>query len=80
MTRYPFDPLSPVAAGFVMLAACATTEAPAEDAEAQAREAAYQQCLHDSMAVAMAWEAIEEMCRERTEADGDPLDLRPDTK
>jgi hypothetical protein len=50
------------------LAGCASDggEAAAE------REAAYQQCLKDSMAVAMAWEAIEEMCRERTDAD-DPL-------
>lgn len=75
MTFYSLTRLTPAAAGFVLLSACAT--APEDDAAAQARDAAYQQCLEDSMAVAMAWEAIEEMCRERTEAEGDPLDLRP---
>jgi hypothetical protein len=40
--------------------------------DAAAREAAYQQCLQDNMAVAMAWQAIEAMCREKTGTD-DPL-------
>lgn len=43
------------------LAACTT----AAEKDAAAREAAYRQCLKDSMAVAMAWEAIEAMCRNR---------------
>ncbi len=46
------------------LAACAS-----DGDDAEAREAAYQQCLKDSQPVAMSWEAIEEMCRERTGAE-----------
>jgi len=57
-------------AAMLALAACAT---PAQDA----RQAAYQQCLEDNMAVAMAWEAIEEMCRERTSGEDTPLDYYP---
>jgi PBP1b-binding outer membrane lipoprotein LpoB len=68
--RYAFLALTAFA-----LAACASTPQP--DAEAAAREAAYQQCLQENMAIAMAWEAIETMCRERTSADSDPLDLKP---
>jgi hypothetical protein len=47
------------------LAACASapepTEAPNEGLSA------YEQCLRDHQMVAMAWEAIEEMCRKETE-------------
>ncbi len=57
-------------AATLALAACATEQ----DA---AREAAYQQCLEDNMAVAMAWEAIEEMCRKRTSGKDHPLDYYP---
>lgn len=68
MNRKSFARLSPAAA--LALAACAT---PGHDA----RQAAYQQCLEDNMAVAMAWEAIEEMCRERTSGEDTPLDYYP---
>ncbi|HXI86059.1 MAG TPA: hypothetical protein VNH64_01265 [Parvularculaceae bacterium] len=77
MARFFFDLTSLAAVGFNLLSACASAPAP-EDSAAQTREAAYQQCLKDSMAVAMAWEAIEAMCRKNSEADGDPLNLRPD--
>lgn len=49
---------------------CATDHS---EKEAAAREAAYQQCLRDNMAVAMAWEAIEARCRDETGAEGDPI-------
>lgn len=55
---------------FAATAACATHERTA-------REAAYQQCLEDNMAAAMAWEAIEQSCRERVNADDNPLDFHP---
>lgn len=59
-------------AALLILAACASTAA----AEA-AREAAYRQCLEDNMAVATAWEAIEQSCRERANGDDHPLDYYP---
>lgn len=55
------------------LAACASRP----DADAVQHEAAYRQCLEDNMAAAMAWEAIERMCRERTSAENHPLDYYP---
>ena len=57
-------------AAMLALASCATPDDGA-------RQGAYQQCLEDSMAVAMAWEAIEEMCRERTSGEDHPLDYYP---
>lgn len=59
-------------AALLALAACASSSAAD-----QAREAAYQQCLEDNMAVAMAWKAIEQSCRERTSGDDHPLDYYP---
>lgn len=44
----------------------------ASDGGGGARDAAYQQCLKESMAIAMAWDAIEAMCAERTKP-ADPL-------
>lgn len=37
------------------------------------QEAAYQQCLQDNMAVAMAWEIIEQTCLEEARGDAKPL-------
>ncbi len=49
---------------------CATDASKTE----AAREAAYEQCLRDSMAVAMAWEAIEERCRDEAGTEKEALD------
>jgi hypothetical protein len=57
---------------------CAT-DAPRDASEdAATREAAYQQCLRDNMAVAMAWEAIEARCREETGGGLDPIGVEED--
>ena len=40
-----------------------------------AQQAAYRKCLDDSMAVAMAWEAIERQCLERVSTGG--IELAP---
>lgn len=64
-------------AAIAALAACASRPDAAPNADTAAQEAAYQQCLRDNMAVAMAWEAIEEMCRERTSGEDHPLDYYP---
>ncbi|GEM_PF-4712700 len=49
-------------------ASCATGEtAPVEN-----DDAAYQQCLRDNMAAAVAWEMIEDMCRKQASGAGAP--------
>jgi hypothetical protein len=70
-TLLSLRPLAAIAA-LLILAACASTAA----ADA-AREAAYRQCLEDNMAVATAWKAIEQSCRERANGDDHPLDYYP---
>ncbi|MEX0643885.1 MAG: hypothetical protein WD076_01135 [Parvularculaceae bacterium] len=64
MTLARFAPL------VALLALGCATDASKDEA---AREAAYQQCLKDNMAVAMAWEAIEARCRDETGGGEDPL-------
>ena len=64
-------------AAIAALAACASRPDAKPEADTAAQEAAYQQCLQDNMAVAMAWEAVEEMCRERTSGEDHPLDYYP---
>ncbi len=65
-----------IVAAAAALCACASGEDPGYSALREPAQtdgdAAYQQCLRDSQAVAMAWEAIEEMCREKSGAK-DPL-------
>lgn len=39
-------------------------------------QAAYEQCLRDNMAVATAWEVIEQQCAASVSSQGDPLDMR----
>lgn len=69
----PRRPIAPAAlAAMLALVACASTSAADP-----AREAVYRQCLADNMAVAMAWEAIEQSCRERTSGGDRPLDYYP---
>ncbi|MGD2132711.1 MAG: hypothetical protein PVI23_07955 [Maricaulaceae bacterium] len=59
------------------LVACMTEDAPETDAEGftSDQRAAYDQCLQDNMAVATAWELIEESCRREVLEDPDPLKL-----
>ena len=67
-------------AAMLALAACATPAPKAEsetEAAPDSAKAAYMQCLEANMPVAMAWEAIEEMCRERTSGEDTPLDYYP---
>lgn len=65
-----------IAAALLLVAACATDEpkySASRDAAVQTdADAVYAECLRDSQMIAMAWEAIEEMCRERSGAK-DPL-------
>ncbi len=49
----------------LILAGCQYQHPDAHDEVLDAQEAAYQQCLQENMAVATAWEAIEQSCRER---------------
>lgn len=39
-------------------------------------QAAYEQCLRDNMAVATAWEVIEQQCAASVSPQSDPLDMR----
>ncbi len=65
----------------MMLSACAWW--PSEEAQPMAekepavseQEAAYQACLERNQAVAIAWEMIEQSCREEVGMEGDPLAL-----
>lgn len=82
-------PRSLTALALVLLAvACARAETPTAATESQLQpeslpegltakqQAAYEQCLHDNMAVATAWEMIEQGCLEEVTA-GRPR-LTPD--
>jgi len=54
-------------ASIFTIAGCASlNEAPASE-WTEEDEAAYQQCLHDRMAEAVAWEMIEQACRDEVE-------------
>ena len=70
-----------IGAAAIMLSACAWWQAdetpPMAEKEpaVSEQEAAYQACLERNQAVAMAWEAIEQSCREEVGLEGDPLDL-----
>ena len=52
----------------------ATVQAPAEPVQADPRKHAYEACLEDHMTTAMAWEAVEQTCREKTSK---PVSLLP---
>lgn len=39
-------------------------------------QAAWEQCLRDNMAVAIAWEIIEQQCAASVSPQSDPLDMR----
>ena len=54
--------------GCAGLAACATADGEWSDAD----EAAYQTCLQENMAAAVAWEMIEESCRKQVAGEDDP--------
>ena len=57
-------------------AACASTETKDNAARSATDEAAYQQCLQDNMAASIAWEMIEQNCREQVGGEeADPLDV-----
>ena len=58
---------------FSLAAACANTGRDA--AWSAENEAAYQQCLQDNMAAAVAWEMIEQDCRKA--AGGEDSDALP---
>lgn len=68
-TRSISIPLARLASLLAIAAFGCATDASSD----AAREAAYQQCLKDNMAVAMAWEMIEASCREETGGGEDPL-------
>ena len=57
----------------ILTAGCASADqAPAEEWTTE-DEAAYQQCLKDNMAASVAWEMIEQSCRDQVEGkDGPP--------
>ena len=61
-----------VAAGFLFASACATGDDWRDHDHppmlGEAADCVYHDCLRENMAAAMAWEAIEEMCRQRAEA------------
>ncbi len=63
------------AAGCVSIAETHITET-GKTAWTAEQQAAYDQCLQDNMAVAIAWEMIEQSCREEVGGNADPLDLR----
>ena len=50
--------------------ACAT-QPPLAAGWSSEKEKIYQQCLEDSMAMAVAWEMIEQSCREQAETGAD---------
>lgn len=58
--------------GLICLNACVT---PTDNAEIDS--AVYEQCLTESQAIAMAWEAIEMQCRKRAAEDQEALSLTP---
>lgn len=65
----------------LMLSACAWWQdeeqehVPEKAPMVSEQEAAYQACLERNQAVAMAWEMIEQSCREEVGMEGDPLTL-----
>ncbi len=73
------EPVKYIAASslFVFVAGCAsTTENPTpQPSKTDPIEQAYQECLQENMAVSMAWEAIEQMCRDQVSR---PTGLLPD--
>lgn len=69
-----------ISGALLLVTACATGEpeySATRDAVQTDADAVYAECLRDSQMIAMAWEAIEQMCRERSGAK-DPL--APDGK
>ncbi|MBL4664608.1 MAG: hypothetical protein JKY23_01395 [Nitrospinaceae bacterium] len=56
------------------VSSCASIDDGANAVWTSEAEAAYQQCLQDNMAVATAWEMIEQSCRERVAGSNDRLD------
>ena len=70
-------------AGVAALAACACTSAPADVVETEndltpEQQIAYEKCLKDNMAVAVAWEIIEARCLEEAQGEAwiDPLQVK----
>jgi len=55
---------------------CASQPVKQEAGLTAEQQAAYDQCLQDNMAAAMAWEMIEQSCREQAGMEGDPPGLR----
>lgn len=58
-------------AGFCLAASACATQPPLAAGWSDEKEKIYQQCLEDSMAMAVAWEMIEQSCREQAETGGD---------
>ncbi len=71
--KYP--PL-PAALLALIASACAHAPVNGKGEWSEAQQAAYEQCLEDNMAAAVAWEMIEQSCREQVEGEADPLRLR----
>jgi len=60
----------------LLASGCASQPVKQEAVWTAEQQTAYDQCLQDNMAAAMAWEMIEQSCREQTGAEGDPLGVR----
>ncbi len=67
--------LIPLITTFLMLTACQYQHPVEHDETLDAQEAAYHECLQENMAVATAWEAIKQACREQM---NEPLRLPPE--
>ncbi len=60
--------------GAAALTACTTAPQIAQEAPPSKPDVAYNECLRENMAVSIAWEAIEKMCREKASG---PTSLLP---
>ncbi len=65
-----------VLAAMAASSACSSTDQGANDNGWTAeQQAAYDQCLQDNMAVSVAWEMIEQSCRDEVDGKKGPADL-----